>query len=68
MLDRIRTDGDWEAWLDFFLEGVRATAVGAVTTAQRLVEFFKATLSAFRAAAVRPVRPCAYTPRCANGR
>ena len=33
-------NGDWEAWIDFFLEGVRTTARGAVTTAQRLVELF----------------------------
>jgi Fic family protein len=33
-------DGDWESWIDFFLEGVRTTARGAVTAAQRLVELF----------------------------
>lgn len=42
LLDQVRADGDWEAWLDFFLEGVRATATGAVTTAQRLVQLFNA--------------------------
>jgi hypothetical protein len=26
LLDRVRTKGDWEAWLDFFLTGVRETA------------------------------------------
>ena len=40
LLDRVRTDGDWEAWLRFFLEGVRQTADGAVTTARRLVTLF----------------------------
>lgn len=40
LLDQVRMNGDWEAWIDFFLEGVRATARGAVTTAQRLVELF----------------------------
>lgn len=39
-LDQVRKEGDWEAWIDFFLEGVRTTAGGAVTTAQRLVELF----------------------------
>jgi Fic family protein len=39
-LDRVRADGDWEAWLDFFLEGVEQTALGAVKTAQRLVSLF----------------------------
>jgi Fic family protein len=41
LLDRVRAVGDWEAWLDFFLEGVVATATGAVDTAQRLVALFK---------------------------
>ncbi|MDP2788349.1 MAG: Fic family protein [Pseudomonadota bacterium] len=41
LLDRVRTDGDWEAWVDFFLEGVEETANGAVQTAQRLVILFQ---------------------------
>jgi Fic family protein len=40
LLDRVRTAGDWEAWVDFFLEGVEATALGAVDTARRLVALF----------------------------
>lgn len=42
LLDQVRAEGDWEAWLDFFLEGVQTTAAGAVATAQRLVELFNA--------------------------
>lgn len=42
LLDRVRHEGDWEEWLGFFLEGVRQTAEGAVSTAQRLAEMFKA--------------------------
>lgn len=41
LLDRVRTEGDWEAWVDFFLEGVEETANGAVQTAQRLVALFQ---------------------------
>lgn len=41
LLDRVRATGDWEAWLDFFLDGVAATATSAVDTAQRLVSLFK---------------------------
>ncbi len=41
LLDRVRTHGDWEAWVDFFLEGVQQTASGAVDTAQRLVALFE---------------------------
>jgi len=40
LLDRVRRDGDWEAWLRFFLDGVRETAEGAVTTAHRLTDSF----------------------------
>lgn len=42
LLDTVRTDGDWEAWLDFFLDGVELTATGAVETARRLVAQFQA--------------------------
>jgi len=41
LLDRVRTTGDWEAWVDFFLEGVEQTAHGAVQTARRLVDLFQ---------------------------
>lgn len=41
LLDRVRARGDWEAWLDFFLEGVATTATGAVDTAQRLVRLYR---------------------------
>ncbi len=40
LLDQVRQDGDWEAWLAFFLEGVRETANGAVVAARRLLEIF----------------------------
>ena len=36
LLDRVRTEGDWEAWIEFFMEGVATSARGAVETAQRL--------------------------------
>jgi Fic family protein len=42
LLDLVRSEGDWEAWIDFFLEGVEQTATGAVQTAQRLVQLFEA--------------------------
>jgi len=41
LLDRVRHEGDWEAWLAFFLDGVRETADGAVATAQRLAAMFR---------------------------
>ena len=41
LLDLVRSDGDWEAWLGFFLEGVYETATNAVVTAQQLIELMK---------------------------
>jgi Fic family protein len=41
LLDRVRGDGDWEVWVDFFLEGVEQTANGAVQTARRLMALFQ---------------------------
>ena len=36
LLDEVRRTGDWEAWLAFFLDGIRQTSEGAVQTAHRL--------------------------------
>lgn len=41
LLNSVRQTGDWEAWLDFFLEGVKLTAEAAVSTAQRLSRMFQ---------------------------
>lgn len=40
LLDGVRATGNWEAWVDFFLEGIQQTAQGAVQTAKRLVTLF----------------------------
>ena len=37
----MRENGDWEAWLAFFLDGVTQTAEGAVSTAQGLLSLFR---------------------------
>jgi Fic family protein len=69
LLDLVRAEGDWEAWLDFFLEGVESTAANAVQTAQRLEALFRedgarikslgraasATMRVFDAICKRPV-------------
>lgn len=39
-LDEVRLTGNWEAWMEFFLEGVRQTADLAVSTARRLTDMF----------------------------
>jgi len=36
----VRQTGDWESWIDFFLEGVEQTANDAVTTARALLALF----------------------------
>ena len=46
LLDHVRQTGDWEAWLAFFLEGVRLTAEGAVTASRRLSEMFESDRAA----------------------
>ncbi|MEQ1893476.1 MAG: Fic family protein [Planctomycetota bacterium] len=40
LLQRVRTDGDWEAWISFFMRGVKETSDGAVATAQKLARIF----------------------------
>ena len=41
-LNAVRTEGDWEGWLGFFLDGVAETAQQAVETAQRLLALLAA--------------------------
>ena len=37
LLNEVRLRGDWERWLDFFAEGIEASATQAVTTANTLL-------------------------------
>lgn len=69
LLDVVRLEGDWEAWLDFFLDGVEHTAQNAVETAKRLLSLFQqderaiqnhqrtssTTLRVFRVLCERPI-------------
>ena len=41
LLQRVRTHGDWEAWLEFFLDGVIAAASDATRTAREILELHK---------------------------
>ena len=41
LLNNVRLTGNWEAWLTFFLEGVKLTADVAVGTVQRLNTIFR---------------------------
>lgn len=40
LLQRVRQDGDWEAWLDFFLDSVIETATQAADTANSILALF----------------------------
>jgi Fic family protein len=41
LLDLVRQEGDWESWLDFFLEGAAKAASYTASTAQQLAALFK---------------------------
>lgn len=41
LLQRVRSEGAWEDWLDFFLEGVIDTTEQATCSAQRIIELFR---------------------------
>ena len=41
LLQRVRTHGDWESWVEFFLEGVLETSEKAVVAARSIMELFK---------------------------
>lgn len=42
LLQRVRTHGEWEQWLAYFLDGVAETANQAVQTAHEILELFEA--------------------------
>jgi Fic family protein len=74
LLDKVRQDGDWEAWVDFFLDGVISTATSAVSTAHRLLALFsndaarirelgRATANALRVFDALRARPVISLPR-----
>lgn len=41
LLERVRTDGDWESWLHFFLTGLYETATQAAQTSKNILELFQ---------------------------
>jgi Fic family protein len=42
LLQKVREDGDWETWLEFFLEGVKETSDQASDTAKQILALFEA--------------------------
>lgn len=49
LLQRVRSNGEWEAWLDFFLQGVVETARQAADTAKAILALFDADRKAIEA-------------------
>ena len=49
LLEEVRLTGEWEAWVDFYLDGVVETAGAAVETAHRLLALFEADAERVRA-------------------
>ena len=45
LLDKVRAEGDWEAWIDFFLKGVAETAHSASLTARKLADCYQQDLA-----------------------
>lgn len=45
-LTAVRSNGDWEGWIKFFLQGVQATADDAVARSRRIIELRIETLAA----------------------
>ena len=42
LLQRVRQEGDWEGWLEFFLEGVTETSIQAADAAREILNLFAA--------------------------
>jgi Fic family protein len=74
LLGKVRIDGDWEAWIGFFLEGVSTIADEAVISArevfalvakdrQRLVANSTASVTAIRLMDLIPVHPVLTIPK-----
>ncbi|MEI9989172.1 MAG: Fic family protein [Rhizomicrobium sp.] len=65
-LNAVRTEGDWEGWIDFFLDGVATVADEAVASAQELfalVNADRARLLAAETVSVSAVRLFDQLPR-----
>ena len=68
LLDRVRRDGDWEAWLAFFLEGVGRTAEGASRRPRSLRRCSRPIGRGSNRGGGAPDPPCACTKRSRPGR
>lgn len=65
-LNRVRSDGDWEGWTEFFLKGVASVADEAVDSAQdlyALINADRAKVLAFETTSVSAIRLFELLPR-----
>jgi Fic family protein len=49
LLQRVRTEGVWEEWIEFFIEGTKTTARQAADTAVQILHLFEADRKKIRA-------------------
>lgn len=49
LLTRVRTKGEWEQWLEFFLTGVKETAEQAFESAKRILHLIETDRKRLRA-------------------
>ena len=63
-LNRVRIDGDWEGWVDFFLDGVATIADEAVRDARSLFALVARIELASSAPLAYPSRRCDLSRRC----
>ena len=80
VLQRVRTHGDWETWLEFFLDGVIHTSEHAIETAKKILGLFErdyekikqsgqlvaSSLRIHKVLQERPVLPASYAVRSAG--
>lgn len=80
LLQRIRSHGDWETWLEFFLDGVIHTSEHAIETAKKVLVLFErdhekikqsgklaaSPLRVHRVMQERPMLPASYAAKSAG--
>ena len=80
LLQRVRTHGDWETWLEFFLDGLIHTSEHAIETAKKIRGLFErdyekikqsgrlvaSSLRVHKVLQKRPVLPASYAVRSAG--
>ena len=61
LLDRVRTHGDWETWLEFFLTGVKETAQQGADTSREILALIEKDRHKSKSLAAPQHLFCAFT-------